>query len=86
MLIFTTSGGDVSGIKFDDWWKLHSNLFGTTRVEKINRVTNQANSLNISIPLNQPINKTLKKIKELILEGQTKRLAELEVDTAQKDS
>ena len=26
--------GDISSVKFDDWWKDHKDLFGVTRVEE----------------------------------------------------
>ena len=73
--------GDVTNIKFDDWWKTHKDLFGVSRVEEISRISNHPNSLNLTIPLNQPVSKSIKEIKELIESKQTERLFELGIDT-----
>lgn len=73
--------GDVSDIKFDPWWKEHRELFGTTMTREVDRVYNHPNSLNISIPLNQPLSKSLKEVKEIIEKRQTDRLKELGIDT-----
>lgn len=44
--------GDPTGVKFQDWWKTHSYLFGSTQVEEIAKVSKAPNVLNVSIPLN----------------------------------
>ena len=77
---FYAPWGDVESIKFDDWWKEHKNLFGTTQVEEISKVTNHPNSLNVTIPLNQPVSKSIKQLKEMIEERQVGRLKEIGID------
>jgi hypothetical protein len=74
---FYESWGDVSSIKFDDWWKTHKDLFGETRVEEISKVSNKSNVLNLSIPLNQPVSKVIGEVRELVTDKQTERLKEL---------
>ena len=69
--------GDVSNILFDPWWKEHKHLFGVSRVEQVSKVINHDNALNVAIPLNQPVSKSIKQLKELIEEKQKQRLEEL---------
>ena len=76
---FYLEWGDVSE-KFDDWWNKNNKLFGSTVVKKITKVTNSPNTLNISIPLNQPVSKSIIAIKELIELEQSERLTQLGVD------
>lgn len=69
--------GDVSNILFDPWWKEHKHLFGVSRVEQITKVVNHDNALNVAIPLNQPVSKSIKQLRELIEEQKSQRLEEL---------
>lgn len=69
--------GDVSSIKFDDWWKTHQDLFGETRVQEISKVSNKSNVLNLSIPLNQPISRVMKDVRGVVETRQSERLKEL---------
>ena len=62
--------GDVSDIKFDDWYKSHSHLF-LLKITEIKRVPRNKNVLNVSIPLSQTITESLRQLKELLLEKQT---------------
>ena len=73
--------GDVTNVEFDDWWKTHKDLFGVSRVEEISRVSNHPNGLNLTVPLNQPVSKSIKEIKDLIESKQTERLSELGIET-----
>jgi len=75
--LFYKPWGDVSSIKFDHWWKEHKSLFGISMTREINRVSNHANSLNVSIPLNQPVSKTIRELKNIIEKKQDERLKEL---------
>lgn len=77
---FYEEWGDCRDVKFDDWWKDHSHLFGGTRVEVIQRVQNHTNVLNLSVPLNLPVTQTVNEIKRLIVETQESRLKELGID------
>lgn len=62
--------GDVSDIKFDDWYKSHSHLF-LLKITEIKRVPRNKNVLNVSIPLSQTITESLRQLKELLLEKQS---------------
>ena len=76
--------GDVESVKFDDWWKDHKDLFGITKVEKIKRVSKHPNSLNVTIPLNQPVTNSIKQLRLMIEEKQNVRLTELGIDPSSK--
>ena len=76
--------GDVESVKFDDWWKDHKNLFGITKVEEIKRVSKHPNSLNVTIPLNQPVTNSIKQLRLMIEEKQNVRLTELGIDPSSK--
>ena len=78
--------GDVTSVKFDDWWKDHKDLFGTTRVEEVSRVSKHPNSLNVSIPLNQPVTSSIRELKSLIKTNQQRRLTELGIDPSKQKS
>lgn len=62
--------GDVSDIKFDDWYKSHSHLF-LLKITEIKRVPRNKNVLNVSIPLSQTITESIRQLKELLLEKQS---------------
>lgn len=74
------SWGDVSNVAFDDWWKEKRTLFGETNIREIRSIPNSANILNLSIPLNQPVTKTLAVVKEMVEARQMQRLHELGID------
>jgi hypothetical protein len=71
---------DPRGVDFNDWWKDHAYLFGTTQVEEIAKVSKAPNVLNVSIPLNLPASKALAEVKALIETKQRERLADLGLD------
>lgn len=73
--------GDPRGRDFREWWKDHSYLFGATQVEEITKVSKAPNVLNVSIPLNLPVSKTLPEIKALIEAKQRERVQELGLDS-----
>jgi hypothetical protein len=72
--------GDPRGVDFNDWWKDHAYLFGTTQVEEIAKVSTAPNVLNLSIPLNLPASKALAEVKALIEARQRERLTDLGLD------
>ena len=72
--------GDILDVKFDEWWKDHRGLFGNERVEEIERIVKQSNVLNVAIPLNQTVTRSLNEIKHLIEERQRSRLTEVGID------
>lgn len=57
--------GDCRSVKFDDWWRAHSDLF-STRVEVAKSVRQNPNILTVSIPLNQPASSIKKEVMELV--------------------
>ena len=72
--------GDPRGLDFREWWKDHGYLFGGTQVEEITKVSKAPNVLNLSIPLNLAVTKTLPEIKALIEAKQRERLEQLGLD------
>lgn len=72
--------GDPRGLDFREWWKDHGYLFGGTQVEEITKVPKAPNVLNLSIPLNLAVTKTLPEIKALIEAKQRERLEHLALD------
>lgn len=69
--------GDPRGLDFREWWKDHGYLFGGTQVEEITKVPKAPNVLNLSIPLNLAVTKTLPEIKAMIEAKQRERLEQL---------
>jgi hypothetical protein len=72
--------GDPRGVKFDDWWKDHANLFGTNRVDVASKISKTSNMLTVNIPLNIPVSLALADVKLLIEAKQSERLIELGLD------
>lgn len=69
--------GDITDQKFDRWWKEHRSLFGQSHVAEIDRVHLHPNTLNVAIPLNQPVSTSIKQLKELVESKQMARIEEL---------
>jgi len=65
---FYSSWGDVRGVKFDDWWDKHQNLFTEPVVKVLDDLKNRQteNSLIVEIPLNQSTSKIVESLKKLI--------------------
>ena len=65
---FYSSWGDVRGVKFDDWWDKHQNLFTEPVVKILDDLKNRQteNSLIVEIPLNQSTSKIVESLKKLI--------------------
>ena len=62
------SWGAVKNVKFDDWWKVHSNLFKEQTVRKVDKDTeiDFDNNLVLEIPLNESIRELSKKIQKIL--------------------
>ena len=73
--------GDVSNLKFDEWWATHKQLFGELRVTEIKKVSKHPNALNVSIPLNHPVSHSIRELKIMIMERQQQRFKELGIGT-----
>ena len=63
---FYAEWGDVTKLHFNDWWKEKSYLFEDRAVKEITRVDNKSYSVNVNIPLDQPIQLSLKQIREIM--------------------
>lgn len=72
--------GDVTSLKFDDWWTGHKHLFGETAVRQVSSISNSSNAINLAIPLNLPVSKVLAEVKRLVEECQTQRLVQKGID------
>jgi hypothetical protein len=68
--------GDISSYKnFDSWWKDKGYLFGDIKVERGS--SKHKDSLNLTIPLTQPISKSINKIKEILEKEIEERLTKI---------
>lgn len=52
---FYEEWGDVTNLRFDNWWKDHKYLFQDEYVREVSRVSNNPNAITISTPLNENI-------------------------------
>ena len=77
---FYSEWGDVSNIKFDDWWKVNKFLFDEEIVKEVSKVSNQPNTVTLSIPLNEKISTITKEVKRIVEHLQIERLRELGID------
>ena len=59
-------------------------MFGVTRVEETKRISKHPNSLNVTIPLNQPVTNSIKQLRLMIEEKQNERLTEMGIDPSSK--
>lgn len=66
--IHYVSWGSVKNAKFDDWWKVHANLFKEQTVRQVDKDTNIDfdNNLVLEIPLNESIRELSKKIQKIL--------------------
>ena len=68
--------GDISSYKnFDSWWKDKNYLFGDIRVLKGS--SKHPDSLNLKIPLTQPITKSISQVKEILEKEIEERLTKV---------
>jgi hypothetical protein len=63
---FYKDWGDVKGLDFSDFWKEKEYLFKDLYVTEIYEIVKNPNTINVNIPLNQPITKTLSEVKKLV--------------------
>lgn len=74
---FYEEWGDVTNIKFDEWWKNHKYLFDEVIVKEVSKVSNSQNTVTLSIPLNENISTIIKDVKRIVEQKQSDRLFEL---------
>ena len=83
---FYKEWGDVTNIKFDDWWKDHKYLFEEVMVKEVSKVSNSPNTMTLSIPLNENVSTILKDVKRIVERKQTDRLKEFGEDQSNRKS
>ena len=57
--------GNVESKKFDPWFLTHEHLF-STKVEEIKEIPKHNSTINISIPLNQPIKRSIEEVRKIL--------------------
>lgn len=83
---FYEEWGDVTNIRFDDWWKDHKYLFEEVMVKEVSKVSNSPNTMTLSIPLNENVSTILKDVKRIVEQKQSDRLIELGEDQYNRKS
>ncbi|MDC3275723.1 hypothetical protein OAU74_01475 [bacterium] len=83
---FYQEWGDVTNIKFDDWWKDHKYLFEEVMVKEVSKVSSTPNTITLSIPLNETVSTIIKDVKRLVEQKQSDRLVELGLDRSNRKS
>ena len=83
---FYEEWGDVTKIKFDDWWKDHKYLFEEVMVKEVSKVSSTPNTITLSIPLNENVSTIIKDVKRLVEQKQSDRLVELGEDQSNRKS
>ena len=69
---FYKNWGDVKGVSFDKWFEEKGDIFTDQVVKEIDKLVDDPNLINISIPLNQPVSKTLTDVKKIIENKRTR--------------
>ena len=69
---FYEDWGNVKDLEFGKWFKEKEYLFKDLYVKEIDELINDPNVINISIPLNQTISKSLDEVKKLIEKKRSK--------------
>ena len=83
---FYEEWGNVTNIKFDDWWKDHKYLFDEVMVKEVSKVSKSPNTLTLSIPLNENVSSIIKDVKRMVEQKQAARLIELGEDQSNRKS
>ena len=83
---FYEEWGDVTNIKFDDWWKDHKYLFDEVMVKEVSKVSHSPNTIVLSIPLNEKVSTIIKDVKRIVEQKQSVRLDELGEDQNSRKS
>ena len=80
---FYEEWGDVTNLRFDNWWKDHKYLFQDEYVREVSRVSNNPNAITISIPLNEKSSVIIREVKKLVERRQSEKLIEMGFDPSQ---
>ena len=74
---FYNEWGDVTNIRFDNWWKEKRYIFDDVYVREVNRVSQSPNTITLSIPLNEKISVITTEVKKIVEKKQTEKLIEI---------
>ena len=77
---FYEEWGDVSSVKFDDWWKIKKYLFEESYVSEVTKVSSNPNTITLSIPLNEKVSTITKEVKRIVERHQSERLKQMGID------
>jgi hypothetical protein len=83
---FYKEWGEVTNIKFDHWWKEKNYLFQDTYVREVDKVSNNPNTITLSIPLNEKVSVITNEVKKIVESHQTERLIEMGKDPSSMKS
>ena len=77
---FYEEWGNVSSVKFDDWWKIKKYLFLESYVGEVTKVSSNPNTLTLSIPLNEKVSTITREVKRIVEHHQSERLKKMGID------
>jgi hypothetical protein len=83
---FYDEWGDVTNIRFDDWWKETRSIFDDVYVREVSRVSKSPNTITLSIPLNEKISVITAEVKKIVEKRQTEKLIEMGRDPKKSKS
>ncbi|MDB4244301.1 hypothetical protein N9822_00665 [bacterium] len=83
---FYEEWGDVTNIRFDDWWKNHKYLFEEVMVKEVSRISKSPNIMTLSIPLNENVSTIIRDVKRIFEQKQSVRLDKLGEDQNNRKS
>ena len=83
---FYEEWGDVTNIRFDNWFKEKKYLFDDVYVREVNRVSNSPNTITLSVPLNEKISVIQSEVKKIVQQRQTEKLIEMGKDPSDMKS
>lgn len=83
---FYEEWGDVTNIRFDDWFKEKKYLFDDVYVREVNKVSNNPNTVTVTIPLNEKISVITTEVKKIVEKRQSEKLIEMGKDPTQMKS
>jgi hypothetical protein len=73
---FYEEWGDVTQVKFDQWWKDKKYLFEDAYVRQVQTVSKNPNIITLSIPLNEKITVILSEVKRIVRQNEPSKLTE----------
>ena len=83
---FYEEWGDVTNIRFDNWFKKKKHLFNDVYVREVKRVSNSPNTITLSIPLNEKISVIQSEVKKIVQQRQSEKLLEMGINPSNMKS